>query len=258
MHDTDLRWALPAAHSHFPTPLNDCFIPPQASSTSFLLFVFSWWPCFLCSKMKAIRRKTLHVSSHLRPYSAFPIVLWLLPLLLPFLLSRTLHCFSLHPIRLPASALKHQCFPFLLSAHRYAEILPILENDSKNLSPTPHFQLPLSKSYWESPVLPISLDPLQSVFFCSIIALVEITSDLLGDKFPVLFSILISLEVAAAAFDRVDNLSSLKTFFPLLLRHYCLFSVSFAGSFSLLQLLKHKAVSQSFMLSSSLVFPIYM
>lgn len=55
-----------------------------------------------------------------------------------------------------------------------------------------------------SPTIPFFL------FYFTITALVEITSDLLGDKFPSQLSILISQELATAAFDVVDNLSSLK------------------------------------------------
>lgn len=60
-------------------------------------------------------------------------------------------------------------------------------------------------------------------FYSTVTALLEIPSDLLGDKFPSQFSIFISLELAAAALDVVDNLSPLRPFFTLLLRHYAYF-----------------------------------
>lgn len=104
--------------SHSPKWLTALHFSPQTSSTSFLLFIFSWWPCFLYIKNESKQKKTLHVSLHLCPYSAFPIVLWLSPPLLPLVLtwfsSRALHGFSAHPILLPTCELRRPCFPLQL------------------------------------------------------------------------------------------------------------------------------------------------
>lgn len=77
------------------------------------------------------------------------------------------------------------------------------------------------------------MDPLLSRFFLfhsTITAPIEIASDLLGDKFPSQFSVLISLDVAAATFDMVDNFLFIEAFLPfasgtllLIFSFFCLF-----------------------------------
>lgn len=211
----------------------------------------SWWPCFLYIKNESKRKKTLHVSLHLCPFSAFPIVLWLsplLPLVLPLFSSRALHGFSAHPSLLPARQPCRQCFPLQPGySYQHMDVLKHCSSLKTTETKTPpnttsFFRSSPREVLWAA-VLTVPFGSTAIRFFSSAVvtALVEITSDVLGDKFSRWSSFVFSLEVAVA-FDVGDNffwnLSSL-----------CFWDTtrSFCWFLSLPQLLKHRAVSQGSM-----------
>ena len=88
---------------------NDFYTSPQTSGASFL-FIFSWWPCFLCIKNESNQAKTLHVSSLLYPdcmhFLFAMITTSSLALGCVHFLSGPLHCLRIPPI-LPAGELFH-------------------------------------------------------------------------------------------------------------------------------------------------------
>lgn len=150
---------------------------PSLLKPSALLFSssFSADDCVSCVlKMKAITRKPLHVSLHLRHTLHFLLCCdhclcshpWFL---IPFLLSRTLHCFSIHPFTcLPVCCIcsVSHLYWLCLSAYRYTEMLPIFKNSHKKPSPTPHLSLAtsLQKNYFGHKYSQSLSDPYDQVF----------------------------------------------------------------------------------------------
>lgn len=164
-------------------------------------------------KMKASRRK-LCMSPCICAHSAFPVVLWLsplLPLVLPLFFSRALHGFSAHPILLPARQPCRQCFPLQLGySYQHMDVLKhcssLKTTETKTPPNTTSFFSYSPREFLWAAVLTVPFWSTAIRFFSSAVvtALVEITSDVLGDKFSRWSSFLISLEVAVA-FDMGDN-----------------------------------------------------
>lgn len=86
------------------------YTSPQTSGAS-LLFIFSWWPCFLYIKNESNQEKTLRVSSHLYPvcmHFLFAMIITSSLALGPVhFLSGPVHCLGIHPVLLPAGELSH-------------------------------------------------------------------------------------------------------------------------------------------------------
>lgn len=134
-------------------------------------------------KMKAIKRKPVHVSLHLCPCSAFPVLLWPLPqsAFTPSLVKdfALLQCVPHLPAcQCTESSVFTIATGLFLSAYSYGEILPIFKNNDKNLpntasffsycSPKVVFVVTSTPNLFGSPTIPFFL------FYSTITALVEI------------------------------------------------------------------------------------